>query len=159
MVRAWSIARFLVALVVAAIAAPLFFTLSLNVLLNPNGIFTEAFWGKVVSFSIFAVAFGSLGAFVILGVCYRVVLNQRSLHESDIFLASFIAALVHSIVGFIVGSLNGGAAMLLGFFFELAALMDHRSDIYGWVFASKVIGGLAAGVLFLIVLGKDPIEE
>jgi hypothetical protein len=66
--------------------------------------------------------------------------------------------LAHSIIGFIVGSLNVGAAIFLGFIFELASLTDHGFGNYGWVFASKVIGGLAASVLFLKVLGKSPLK-
>lgn len=159
MVRASSIGRFLAALVVAAIAAPLCFALSLNVLLNPTRILTEGFWAKVLGLSMFAVAFGSLGSFIILGVCYRVVLSQKAPHEADIFIASFIAALAHSVTGFFVSSLNAGVAMLLGFFFELAPLTDYRFGSYGWVFTSKVIGGLVAGVLFLRVLGKSTLED
>jgi|GEM_PF-3852224 len=159
MIRRPSTGRFLVALVAAAIAAPAFFTLSLRVLLNPNGIFAHDFWSKTLGFSMLTVGFGGLGAFIILGVCYRVVLGQKTLHEADIFFASFIAALVHSVIGFILAGLNAGAGMLLGFFFEFAALTDHRVSNYALVFASKVIGGLAASILFLSILQKAPLEE
>jgi len=158
MVRASSTARFLVALVAAAIAAPAFFTLSLRALLYPSEILTSDFWARTFAYSIATVTFGGLGAFVILGICYGWALNQNSPRKVDIFFASFIAALLHSIVGFVMGSVSGGAAMLLGFYFEFAALLDHLPATYGWVLAAKVVGGLAAGALFLSVLAMRSSE-
>ena len=157
MFSAPSAARFSFALVVAAIAAPFFFSLGLNVLLLPNKILSAGFWILTLKFSLFAMIFGFIGALVVLGLCYGFVLNRKSIHAADIFLASFIAVLLHSVTGFIIGSVNSGAAILLGFIFEASHHQALKN--YSLIFASKLIAGFAAGGLFLTVLGRIPAEE